>query len=105
MDNTFFFLMLLLLAMSAYYSFVVFPRQREYRKKQRSISELRIGDEAVTFGGIIGTVVELDAEQGVAQIEIAPGVVIRLLIAALMQKFEPQELALLQMSTEEKEAP
>lgn len=85
--------MLLLLAMAAYYSFVLFPKQREFRKKQKDISALQIGDEVVTFGGVIGTILEMDTELGVAYVEIAPGIRIRLLIAALMQKYDAEAVA------------
>jgi preprotein translocase subunit YajC len=93
MDQSVFFLMLLLLGMAAYYSFILFPKQREFRKKQKDISALQIGDEVVTFGGIIGTIVEIDTELGVAHVEIAPSIQIRLLIAALMQKYDAEAVA------------
>lgn len=93
MDQSLFFLMLLLLGMAAYYSFVLFPKQREFRKKQKDISALQIGDEVVTFGGIIGTITELDTELGVAYVEIASGIRVRLLIAALMQKYDAEAVA------------
>lgn len=93
MDQSLFFLMIFLLVMAAYYSFVIFPKQREFRKKQRDISALQVGDEVVTFGGLIGKVVDMDTEIGVARVEIAPDVTIRVLIAALMQKYDPDEIA------------
>lgn len=93
MDQSLFFLMIFLLVMAAYYSFVIFPKQREFRKKQRDISALQVGDEVVTFGGLIGKIVDIDTEIGVASVEIAPNVTSRILIAALMQKYDPDEIA------------
>jgi preprotein translocase subunit YajC len=46
----------------------------------------------ITFGGIIGRVVDIEAENGVAKVEIADGVVIRVLVAALMRPYDPEEL-------------
>ena len=51
------------------------------------------GDEVVTFGGIVGTVLDVDAESGTAQVEIANGVVVKMLNAALMQSYDPEQIA------------
>ena len=54
---------------------------------------LHKGDEVVTYGGIIGRIVEIDAERGTARLEIAEGVTITLLTAALQQVYNPDEIA------------
>jgi len=83
----------MLLGLGAYWSMVIFPKQRDFQKRQRFARELAAGDEVVTFGGIIGKVIDIDAEMGVAQVEIADGVVIRVLNAALMQPYDAEEVA------------
>lgn len=82
----------LLLGLGAYWSLVIFPRQREVQKQQRYVRSLNVGDEMITFGGIIGRVQALDAERGVAQVEIADGVVVRVVTAALMRPYDPVEM-------------
>ena len=72
---------------------VIFPRQRDFQKRQKFARALSAGDEVVTYGGIIGRVLAVDAEQGVAQVEIADGVVVRLITAAIMQPYEPEAIA------------
>jgi len=84
---------LLVLGLGAYWSLVVFPRQREFQKQEKYVNSLKPGDEMITFGGIIGRVIDVEAEKGIATIEIADGVVIRVLAAALMRPYDPEELA------------
>jgi preprotein translocase YajC subunit len=83
----------LLLALGAYWSLVTFPKQRDFQKRQVFARSLAEGDEVITYGGIIGRVIDIDAEMGVAQVEIADGVVIRVINAALMQPYDADEIA------------
>ena len=83
----------MVLALGAYWSLVIFPRQRDFQKRQRYVRSLNAGDEMITFGGIIGKVVRVEAEQGIAYVEIAEGVIVRVVSASLMQPFDPEELA------------
>ncbi|MEO8394855.1 MAG: preprotein translocase subunit YajC [Chloroflexota bacterium] len=84
----------LVLGLGAYWSLVIFPRQRDFQKQQKYVSTLNVGDEMVTFGGIIGRVMTVEPEKGIATIEIADGVIIRVLAASLMRPYDPEELAL-----------
>jgi preprotein translocase subunit YajC len=85
--------LVLILGLGAYWSLVIFPRQREFQKQQTYVRTLQAGDEMITFGGIIGRVLDIDADKGIAQVEIADGVVIRVVTAALMRPFDADELA------------
>ncbi len=84
---------LLLLGMGAYWAMVLFPKQRDYQKRQRFVSEMQAGDEVITYGGVIGRIVEVVPEQGIAFVEIADGVVVRMINAAIMQPYDPEEIA------------
>lgn len=84
---------IMLLALGAYWSMVIFPKQRDFQKRQRFARSLTKGDEVITYGGIIGRVIDIDAEMGIAYVEIADGVVIRMINAALMQPYDPDEIA------------
>jgi preprotein translocase YajC subunit len=84
---------ILLLGLAGYYSMVTYPKQRDFQKRQRYIRTLNVGDEVITYGGIIGRVLDIEADQGIAHVEIAEGVVIRLVTAALMQAYDPEEIA------------
>ena len=83
----------LVLGLGAYWSLVIFPRQRDFQKRQKYVSTLTPGDEMITFGGIIGRVISVEPDKGIALVEIADGVVVRVLAASLMQPYNPEELA------------
>ncbi|MHB8468061.1 MAG: preprotein translocase subunit YajC [Acidimicrobiales bacterium] len=76
---------LLLLVLALY--FVILP-QRRRAQAQRSLSTtLTPGDRVVTAGGMIGTLEELDGDR--VRVEIANGVVIELLAAAIVRRIGP----------------
>jgi preprotein translocase subunit YajC len=81
----------MLLGMGAYWAMVLFPRQRDFQQRQQFVRSLAEGDEVITAGGVIGRVVGL--QDGIAYVEIADGVVIRVIAAAVLSPFDPEELA------------
>jgi preprotein translocase YajC subunit len=83
----------LLLALAAWWSMVTFPKQRDFSKRQQFARSLAAGDEVITYGGIIGKVLEINAETGIAVVEIAEGVPVRMITAALMQPYDAEEIA------------
>jgi preprotein translocase subunit YajC len=85
--------LVLALVLAGYWSLVIFPKQRDFSKRQRFARTLVEGDEVITAGGIIGRVLEINGPQGLALVEIAPGVVVRAVTASLLQPFDPEELA------------
>jgi preprotein translocase subunit YajC len=82
-----------LLILGAYWALVVYPKQRDFQKRQRYVSTLNVGDEVVTYGGIIGKIVKVEADKGIAHVQIADGVAVRLITAALMQAYDPEAIA------------
>lgn len=85
--------MVMLLGLGAYWAMVLFPKQRTFQKRRNYIRELAEGDEVITYGGIIGKVIRIEAEQGIAYLEIADGIVIRVILAAMLQPYDPEEIA------------
>jgi preprotein translocase subunit YajC len=73
--NSFGFL-ILIVAFAFLWLVLVRPQKKRQVAQQRMLSELRVGDEVLSAGGIYGTIVRLDEEA--ATVEIAPGVEIRL---------------------------
>lgn len=88
-----FLLVIMLLVMGGYWSFFVYPRQREFNKRQKYVRSLSRGDEVVTFGGMIGRVVDVDGERGIVQVEIADGVMVRCVAASIVSEFDPEQIA------------
>ena len=83
----------LALVLGGYWALVVFPKQRAYQHKQRFARSLAAGDAIVTYGGIVGKIIAIDADKGTAEVEIAPDVRITLLTAALQQAYDPDQFA------------
>ncbi len=84
---------ILALVLGGYWALIIFPKQRAFQRKQSVVRSLHVGDEVVTYGGIVGKIIDIDVDQGISQVEIADGVRIRLLTAALQQVYDPEELA------------
>ncbi|GIL09243.1 MAG: hypothetical protein BroJett033_7540 [Chloroflexota bacterium] len=80
------------LGIGAYYSLVLFPKQRDFQKRQNFVSELAPGSEVITAGGIIGVVLDVQPEDGIALVEIADGLVVRMITASLLAPFDSDEL-------------
>lgn len=79
--------------MTAYYSFLVLPRQREYKRRMQVVQELKIGTEVLTYGGVIGTIRKIDYDTGVVWIEVAPNLQMRFIAAAVTQEFDAKAYA------------
>lgn len=88
-----FFIVIFLLILTAYWALAVFPRQRAYKKQIEYAESLQVGDEVITYGGLIGTITSLDEDTGLAHIQIAKDVEVRILIFALQRPYDPDEIA------------
>lgn len=87
-----FVLVIMLLLMGGYWSFFVYPRQREFTKRQKYVRSLSLGDEVITFGGMIGKIVEIDGANGIAKIEVAEGITVRFAIASIVSEYNLDKL-------------
>ena len=66
---------IIIIAFLLLYLIVVRPQKRRQTQQQQMISELRVGDEVLTAGGIYGTVSQLDED--LVTVEIAPETEVR----------------------------
>lgn len=86
------FIFIIIIAFLLLYLIVVRPQKRRQNEQQQRISELRVGDEVLTAGGIYGTVSEL--EDDLVTVEIAPSTevkVARRAIAGVTREPEEEE--------------
>jgi preprotein translocase subunit YajC len=60
------------------------PQQKKAKEHQAMVAALRRGDEVVTQGGMIGKVTKVK-DDGEAEVEIAPGVKVRVVKATIVQ--------------------
>jgi preprotein translocase subunit YajC len=93
MEEFGFLVVIMLLVMGGYWSFFVYPRQREFNKRQQYVRSLAAGDEVVTFGGMIGQVVKIDGDAGIVYVEIADGLIVRFVAASIVSQYDPEEIA------------
>lgn len=87
------FSVILLILLAAYWSFVILPRQRLFRKHNQYVRTLGVGDEVITAGGLVGTIVRMEADSGIAYLQVGEGVVVRVLTAALSRPFDAEEVS------------
>ena len=82
-------LLALLVTFGLMWALLIRPQQRRLRQHQAVVSSLRAGDEIITAGGIYGRVQSVDDEAMV--VEVAPGVELRILRAAVSQRVTKDE--------------
>jgi preprotein translocase subunit YajC len=80
-----------LLLLVGFYFLLIRPQRNRQRQQQALIAALEVGDEVMTTGGIFGTIVDIDEDEGVLTVEIAPGTRIRMLRQGIAQRFVEEE--------------
>jgi preprotein translocase subunit YajC len=80
-----------LLLLVGFYFLLIRPQRNRQRQQQALVAALEVGDEVMTTGGIFGTIVEIDDDEGVLTVEIAPGTRIRMLRQGIAQRFVQDE--------------
>ncbi len=87
MDQTNFAVIVLLTAIALVFFLlwiiVVLPQSRARKTQQQVVAALKVGDEIVTVGGMIGTLTYLNEQEDMARIEVAKGVEVRIIPAAI----------------------
>jgi preprotein translocase subunit YajC len=73
----------------AFLLLIVRPQRRQMAAHRALVASLQVGDEVVTSGGIYGTIQTLD--ETAVDLEVAPGVVLRVARGAIAQRVGPVE--------------
>ena len=71
--------------------FLIRPQQRRVRAHQAVVQTLHEGDEVMTTSGIFGTITSMDGD--VLQVEVAPGVELRMVKNAIARRTGPETSA------------
>src|SRR5437879_2091168 len=79
------FLIPLGLMVAIMYFMVIMPQQRQRKKVQAMLADLKSGDKIITNGGIYGTVNGIDGDSVILKISSEPQVKIRIARAAIAQ--------------------
>ena len=77
------------LLLAIFYFMLIRPQKRRVQAHQQLVRSIAVGDEVVTAGGILGTVKALRDDE--LEIEIAPGIVIRILKTSISRKLTEDE--------------
>jgi preprotein translocase subunit YajC len=80
-----------LLMVVGFYFLLIRPQRNRQRQQQAVLASLEVGDEVMTTGGIFGTIVEIDEDEGVLTVEIAPGTRIRMVRNGIAQRFVEED--------------
>ena len=82
-------LLALLITFGLMWALLILPQQRLMRQHEEVIASLRAGDEVITAGGVYGTITSVDEDT--LAVELAPGVVLRVLRNAVSQRIGPSD--------------
>jgi preprotein translocase subunit YajC len=83
----------LVLLGGVFYFLLLRPNRTRQRQQQGLLASLKVGDEVMTAGGIFGTLKDIDEDEDVVTVEIAPGTDVRMLRRAISQRMgdEPDQ--------------
>jgi preprotein translocase subunit YajC len=73
------------------YFVMIRPQKRRMQAQRELLNQLEVGDEVVTAGGIFGTIVDIDDEDDVITVTIAPGTNIRMLRGGISRRLVDEE--------------
>lgn len=82
----------LLLIFAIMYFLLIRPQQKKLKDHQEMVAALRRGDQVVTQGGLIGKVTKVKDDSNEVEVEIASGVVVKVVrstISSVLNKTEP----------------
>ena len=79
------------LMIAGFYFLLIRPQRSRQRAQQALLASLEVGDEVMTTGGIFGTIVEIDEDEGVLTVEIAPGTRVRMVRTGIAQRFVEED--------------
>lgn len=74
---------MMLIVMGIFYVILILPQQRQRKKLQQMLSELKNGDKVITGSGIYGTIAGIDGDTVI--LKIADQVKIRVARSAIAQ--------------------
>lgn len=69
----------LILIFVIFYFLIVRPQSKKHKEHQQMLSSLKVGAKVVTNSGIVGVLKEIDDKENIVELEIASGVVVKIL--------------------------
>ena len=87
-------LIVLLALLVLFWIFLIRPQRRRLHAQRELHESVAVGDEIVTIGGLIGRVRSIDEQDNTLEIEVAPGMNVRVVrhgVAAVIDPKNPHE--------------
>ena len=81
-----------ILLIVGFYFLLIRPQRNRQRQQQALVASLEVGDEVLTNGGIFGSIVDIDDDEGIVTVEIAPGTRVRMLRQGISQRFVDDDI-------------
>lgn len=73
------------------YFVMIRPQKKRLLAQRDLLSQLEVGDEVVTAGGIFGSIVDIDEDEDVVTVSIAPGTEIRMLRGGISRRLVDED--------------
>ena len=73
------------------YFVMIRPQKRRMQAQRELLNQLEVGDEVVTAGGIFGSIVDIDDDDDVITVTIAPGTNIRMLRGGISRRLVDED--------------
>ncbi|MEX0992049.1 MAG: preprotein translocase subunit YajC [Actinomycetota bacterium] len=73
------------------YFLMIRPQQKRMRAQKQMWSELTVGEEVLTIGGIFGTIKHVDDDEDEIILEVAPGTTVRIVKNAIARRVSAQD--------------
>ena len=76
----------LVLMGGVFYFLLIRPQQRRVKAQQALVNAIEVGDDVMTNGGIFGTITDIDDDEGIVTVEIAPGTKVRMVKSGIARR-------------------
>jgi preprotein translocase subunit YajC len=78
----------LILIFGVFYFMMIRPQIKKQKDHQEMLNNLKRGDKIVTTGGIIGSIIKIEEDIGIVNLEIAPNVRVRIIKSAISDRMD-----------------
>ena len=75
----------LILIFAVFYFLIIRPQNKKIKDHQAMISNLKIGTKVITNSGILGTIKDIDNKENQVEIEIAPGIIVKMIRSSVTE--------------------
>jgi preprotein translocase subunit YajC len=88
----------LILIFAVFYFLIIRPQSKKIKEHQKTINNLKIGNKIVTSSGIVGVIREFDPKLDEVEVEIASGVVVKMLKNHVLELVKKPEEAVMKVT-------